>query len=119
MTPGVASVRLALPGRRATPVLVADVDRAGPWQAASADVVVRNRASGAAKCEADELRAEWPGAIAAAVCWPGGAVWSVRRLAGIPDESASLVEMALGACLVAVAAFEVGERGEDLGLEMR
>ena len=119
MTAGVARVRLALPGRRAIPVLVADVDRAGPRRAASADVVVRVRDGAATNHEADALRAEWPGAIAAAVCWPGGAVWSVRRLDGIPAEAAGLVEMALGACLVAVAAFEIGERGEDLGLEMR
>ncbi len=119
MTAGVARVRLALPGRRAMPVLVADLDRAGPRQAASADVVVRVRSGAATNCEADELRAVWPGAIAAAVCWPGGAVWSMRRLGGIPAEAAGLVEMALGACLVAVTAFEIGERGEDLGLEMR
>ncbi|SFO54676.1 hypothetical protein SAMN05421854_102226 [Amycolatopsis rubida] len=119
MTTGVARVPIVLPGRRALPVLVADVDRAGPRCSAGADVVVQRSARAATRGEADALRAEWPGAIAAAVCWPGGAVWSVRRLAGIPAEAADLVEMALGACLVAVGAFEVGERGEDLGLEMR
>lgn len=119
MTAGVARVRLALPGRRALPVLVADVDRAGPRCSAEADVVVQRATRAATRSEADELRAEWPGAIAAAVCWPGGVAWSVRRLDGIPAEAAGLVEMALGACLVAVAAFEIGERGEDLGLEMR
>ncbi|OAP25862.1 hypothetical protein A4R44_03238 [Amycolatopsis sp. M39] len=118
MTAGIARVRLALPGRRGMPVLVADVGLAGPRSAVSADVVVRSSARAATAGEADDLIAEWPGAIAAAVRWPGGAVWSVRRLGGVPAEETRLLETALGACLVAVAAFEPGERGEDLGLEM-
>lgn len=118
MTAGLARVRLALPGRRAVPVLVADVAVAEPCWAASADVVVRPSTRVATAREADDLIEAWPGAIAAAVRWSGGAVWSVRRLGGVPAEETSLLETALGACLVAVAAFEPGQRGEDFGLEV-
>lgn len=119
MSAGVARVRLALPGRRAVPVLVADVEVAAPRWAASADVVVRSCARAATAGDADDLISAWPGAIAAAVHWSGGTVWSVRRLGGVTAEDACFLETALGACLVAVAAFEPGECGEDFGLEMR